>query len=268
MKKVLFVGSSHVGALKIAYDRLGAAAPFEAQFVAAIAADIAFIEVQSDRIAPSAQSNLTAEGLYFFHAEGDASFRRIYLEQKRPYGDMAATFQQTVKADSVSLEGLSAIFYVAGASPYDFLRLEEAAAPLPEALRREALEHLIGAKYPLRPQIEAIRNIRPDIRHAFIGVPLLHAELRPLAPVEREVMAFKRRQIAAMVDQYLFDDVFLPDEALLDDNLLTTRLAYFQNGRQETEVFLGGKPTKSDLRHANGDYGAHVIDAFVRRVAG
>jgi hypothetical protein len=265
MKAALFYGSSHIGAIKVGYDRLADAAPFAARFAAAPAADIAFTEVIDSKLVASERSTLSRDSLSFFFSDGGQSFHTLYLKSQRPLGDVRQALEQTAGSAEIALGDVSTIFYVVGMSPYDFLRLGESAAPVPKTLRNGVMEHLLGSKFGLKPQIDAIRKAQPGIRHAFIGIPFRPRALRPLSAVERDVLIHKRAYIASIAGQYLFDDVFLPDEVVLDPNMLTTRAEFFEDGRQQTERFLGGEPTESDSRHANGDYGAHVLDTFVRR---
>jgi hypothetical protein len=201
--------------------------------------------------------------LRFFYVDGGPSFHTIYFEERRPLFDVRAMFLQTGKAAEAELEGVEAIFYVVGISPFDFVRLGEHAAPLATPLRRTVMDRVVGAGYGLRPQIETMRREHPDIRHYFIGTPLMLFKPRPLTDVEREVVTYKRAQVAAMTGSSIFDDVFMPDAEVLDDSLLSTRPEFFENGRQEAETFQGGEQTRSDNRHANGAYGAKVFERFV-----
>jgi hypothetical protein len=263
MTAALFFGNSHVASFKTAYDRLGEAAPFSARFFCAAAGDTTFTELRDGRIVPSAETTLTRESFSLFFGERSETHEQLYLEARKPMADVARQFLRTGKAAEIDLEGVSTIFYVAGVSPYDFLRLGETAAPLVTALRAELMERLVGAKYALAPQVRAIRQSRPAIRHAFIGVPLKHHALGQLSDVEREVVAAKRAQVAAMAGRYLFDDVFMPDEDVLEPNLLVTRAEFFRDGRGEAVDFQGARGARADNRHANGDYGRRLIDGFV-----
>jgi hypothetical protein len=267
MKDVLFFGSSHVGSLKTAYDQLPTPAPFNARFFCAPAADIAFTRVADRRIVPSVEGVIAADALGFFFAEGGANFQTLYLQQKRPLMDVGTQFLRTGKAAEIDLENVSTIFHVAGTSPWDFRRLGEHAAPLPRALRARLMEYLVGSKFTLKPQIDAIRRQLPHIRHMFIGTPLKFAEIRPLTATETEIVEEKRAHIASIANRYIFDDVFVPGEHLLEQNRLVTRREFFANGRQEAEVFQGGEKTKSDHHHANGVYGGQVLADFVLRHA-
>lgn len=263
MKEILFFGSSHVASLKTAYDRLSESPPFKAQFFCAPAADIAFTQVVDRRILPCDHASISDDTLDFFFAEGGHGFRSLYLEEKRPLKDVRSQFLLTGKSAEISLENVSAIVHVAGTSPCDFVRLGEHAAPLSSALRAILMEYLVGSKYTLKPQIDAIRHILPDIRHVFVGTPLKYAQIGNLTSTEQEVIHQKRYDISAIANNYLFDDVFIPAEDILEPSLLATKREFFENGRQEAEVFQGGEKTKSDHHHANGDYGMRVLTDFV-----
>lgn len=261
---MLFVGSSHVGALKAGYDSLDPATRFEAKFVAAPAADIAFTSVEQDALRPAPVSGLTPGGLFFFFPEAGAVFHKLYLEEKRPFEDVAASFAVTAKADEVPLAGVTAIFYVGGTSPYDFPRLGETSDLVAPKLRGFALEHQAGSRYALFPQVTAIRARFPDIRQYLVGTPLRRRSPQLTGPVDRACMLHKRDLVARQLSRSIFDEVFMPSADLLDDDLMGTRAEYFINGRQQAETFQGGRPTRSDDRHANGDYGLQIIERFVR----
>lgn len=263
MTEALFLGNSHVAALKTGYDRWGDAAPFAARFFCAVNADIAFTEVVGDRIAPASQGHVPPHVLEMFDPEASAHARKAY-RLERSLSDVRMQFLLTGQAAEIELGEVSTIFYVCGMSPYDFIRLGEGVAPVSSDLRRLVLERLVGSGYLLRPQIEAIRKARPAIRHVFVGMPLKYTELRSLTGFERELLDHKRAQVAAMAGGYLFDEVFQPSDELLEPNGLATHRAFFENGAQEARVFQGAQPGAGDLRHANGDYGQRVIGSLAR----
>jgi hypothetical protein len=263
MKTALFLGNSHVAALKVGYDQIGDAAPFKARFFCAPGADISFTEVDGESIVPAATSEVDETNLRFFFPDGGTLFRNLYLKERRPFRDVRKQFVQTGKTPEIELDGVSAIFYVAGTSPYDFIRLDESVYPVSMPIRSLALDRLLGSHFLLRKHIEAIRRVRPGIRHYFVGTPFRYLGIRPLREVEREVVAFKRDQIAAVAGNYLFEDVFMPPADLLEPNHLATKQDLFRNGRQEGDLFQGAEPAASDHYHVNGVYGRQVLERFV-----
>lgn len=263
MKTALFLGNSHVAALKVGYDQIADAAPFKARFFAAPGADISFTEVDGERIIPAATSEIDENSLRFFFPDGGTLFKNLYLQERRPFMDVRKQFVQTGKAPEIELDGISAIFYVAGTSPYDFIRLGESVYPVSMPIRSLALDRLLGNHFLLRRHIEAIRSARPSIRHYFVGTPLRYLGLRPLSDVEREVVAFKRDQVAAVARNYLFEDVFMPPVDLLEPGHLATKQGLFRDGRKEGDLFQGAEPAANDHYHVNGVYGRQVLERFV-----
>jgi hypothetical protein len=263
MKTALFLGNSHVAAMKVGYDQIAGAAPFNARFFCAPGADISFTEVDGERIVPAATSEVDEHSLRFFFPDGGTLFQNLYLKERRPFMDVRQQFVQTGKAPEIELDGVSAIFYVAGTSPYDFIRLGESVYPVSMPVRRLALDRLLGSHFLLRRHIEAIRRIRPGIRHYFVGTPLRYLDIRPLRDVEREVVAFKRDQIATVARDYLFEDVFMPPIDLLEPDHLATKQGLFRDGRKQGDVFQATAPAPNDHYHANGDYGREVLERFV-----
>ena len=262
MNEFLFLGSSHVASLKRGFDTLEKPPLFYAKFFAAPGADLAFTEVKDNRIVPALRSTLSQDNYFFFFAEG-GSQRDSYLTHGRTMLDVQTQFQITGNADFAYLGSVSAIFYVAGTSPYDFVRLGEGVAPLSKTLRLQVLEYLLGAGCVLRKNVEDIRYALPHVKHVYIGTPLQYVALPSLTPVEQEIVAAKRHYISQIAGSYLFDEVFMPPEDILEPTLLATKRSFFENGRQEAESFQGRSPTKSDFRHANSQYGRYVIDNLV-----
>ena len=160
---------------------------------------------------------------------------------------MARQFLNTGGSSDIDLQGVDAIFYLAGVSPYDFLRLKERIAPVSRSLRRELLGGMLGERFLLREHIGKIRAYRPACKHYFIGSPLMAASYTTLSRDSRCIVAANRSIINLMAQDYLFDAVFMPDAELLTESLLATREAYCARGREESERFQRQAVTKSDL---------------------
>lgn len=71
--------------------------------------------------------------------------------------------------------------------------------------------------------------------------------------------------VASLARDFLFDDVYAPSEAVLDDTLLATRQSFCDGGREESAAFMGRRSARSaDPLHMNRAYGAAVLREFVQ----
>jgi hypothetical protein len=265
MKFVLFLGNSHLSSVKIAYDDeyKGRITPV-CKFFCARGADLNFTDVRDGRIVPNPKAAPCAEDLYrFFPDRGRNFIMQYYVQTNRPIADVAQQFLNTGGSQDIDLQGVDAIFYLAGVSPYDFLRLKERIAPVSRSLRRELLGGMLGERFLLREHIGKIRAYRPACKHYFIGSPLMAASYTALSRDSRCIVAANRSIINSMAQDYLFDAIFMPDAELLTESLLATREAYCARGREESERFQRQAVTKSDLSHMNGSYGKKIFAKFI-----
>ena len=135
--------------------------------------------------------------------------------------------------------------------------------PVARHLRRIAVARMLSDKFLLRHQLEEIRKHYPSCKHYFVGAPLA-ARMKPiLGEIARDIAALNREIVKDMAGSFLFDDVFQPDEELLDDSLLSTKQLYCRGGREESEGFQGSQITRSDFTHMNRNYGEQVLIKFV-----
>jgi len=125
---------------------------------------------------------------------------------------------------------------------------------------------MLAEKFLLRRQIEGIRHFRPDCKHYFIGAPLFARSQPPPSETEALILIENRNVIRSMARDFLFDDVFMPGEELLDESLLSTKTIYLRGGIEESHAFQKEMPTQydtSDVSHMNRAYGRHVFREFV-----
>jgi len=266
MNSVLFLGNSMLSSIKLAYDEIGNRIRPQCTFFCARGADLYFTKVVSGRIIPIGRADVCEEDFFRFFPEGGRSTSELYARTKRPLADVGTQFRNTGGAEEIELAGVDAIFYVAGVSPYDFVRLEERPAPISRSLRHELLLRMLDEKFLLREQLMDIRVQNPNCKHYFIGSPLLAAPNPSRPRDEISIVAANRAIIRSMAKNYLFDDVFMPDEELLDDSLMSTKQEYCIGGRQESELFQKVSSSKSDNSHMNKSYGRVVLEKFAERI--
>jgi hypothetical protein len=227
--------------------------------------DIAFTEVSLGRVRPNSQITIDEEEIrYAFPGTELEQFREHYVIQKQPMADIRQQLIKTGGSGEIDLTNITAVFYVIGVSPYDFIRLCEQIAPISRSLWRELIGRMLGEKFLLRRQVEGIRRVRPDCKLYFIGMPLraIPYPLQLTEP-ERSALIENRNIIRSMVRDFLFDDVFMPGGELLDESLLSTNLIYTRSGREESEIYQKEPPTQSDLSHMNRAYGKQVFREFI-----
>ncbi len=76
-------------------------------------------------------------------------------------------------------------------------------------------------------------------------------------------MIENRNIVRSLAGEFVFDDVFMPGEELLDESLLSTKAHYTRGGREETQAFQKKRTVQSDLSHMNQAYGKHVFREFI-----
>lgn len=266
MPSVLFLGNSHLSAVKLAYDEVKGPKTPTCIFFCARGADLAFTEVSSGTLRPVQEVEIDEEEIRFaFPDMPIAALIERYSIQKQPMEDVGCQFTKTGGASEIDLANVAAVFYVVGVSPYDFIRLREHIAPVSRSMRRQLLDRMLGEKFLLRRQLAAIRHLRPECKHYFIGTPLLAKSQPPQTEIERLTVIENRHVIRSMARDFLFDDLFMPGEELLDETLLSTKAIYLRGGLQESQVFQKETPTRSDLEisHMNRAYGKHVFREFI-----
>lgn len=264
MAKALVLGNSHVASVKVAYDQ-NRAEFGDIAFFGATGLDLAFTRVEDGRILGADRACLDMAILKQFSPEAKEEYLAQYLAAGQPTKPVGAQFLATGGSAEIDLRDIGAIFYLCGASPYDFVRAGEGAAPTSTAMRRIILGQALDKHFLLRNQIAAIRAQRPDLRHYLVGSPLMFypdvkADALALAAVRQ-----KRAVTQTLARDYLFDDVFMPDEAVLEPNFLVTRAEFFSSGREHALDFQQDAPQarKTDTYHVNGAYGLHVLRSFV-----
>lgn len=264
MGRFLFLGSSHLAAYKLAHDDLKADFPITCTFFAALAADLAFTEVIDGVIRPKAHTVIQPEGLrYFFPEVGDTG-RDKYLRRGVPLMDVGPQFVRTGGADHIDLEGVEAIFYACGMSPFDVLQIDDQFTLYSKSARTEMMRNVFGDNFLLRRLIEQTRAQRPAIRHHFIGAPLRHNPKIQLNGFGMRVATETRRIISDLVDDSIFDSVFRPEASVLNSDMITTRLEFFRGGRPAAQAYQDFPVTDSDHVHVNKDYAKIVFEEFVR----
>lgn len=272
MKSVLFLGNSHVSALKLAHDQMKSDIPAQCMFFCARGADLAFTDVINGHLVARAATPISDHMLDFFFPDGTPRSRERYTIRHQPTGDVGAQFVATGGMSSIDLSSVDAVFYVVGVSPYDFVRLDRSVMLVSRELRRVMLQQMWGKTFALYDQINAIRSFRPACRHYFIGQPLRSEPRIARRPSDRAIIVENRRIVASILGDFLFDDVFMPDEALLDESLLATRSIYTFGGLQESSGYQQNasadpdrrnEGNKSDNQHMNCSYGRAVFDGFV-----
>jgi len=132
-------------------------------------------------------------------------------------------------------------------------------------MRQILLAEALDRQFLLRRQILAMRAQRPGLRHYLIGSPFFARAKVMADAVAMAAVRQKRAVIRELAGRYLFDDVFMPDEAVLEPHLVATRAEFFDNGREHALDFQrdAREARKTDTYHVNGAYGLHVLDAFV-----
>jgi hypothetical protein len=263
MGKVLFFGNSHVAAYKLAHERLAKELPYECLFYCALGVDPAFTEVRDLNLAPMEHAKIDLDELLLFCGDGTKQEADHYVNNGSPLNDVGRQFLLTGGSDIIDLSDVTNVFYIAGASPYDFRRLNEFIFPVTDSLRNEILGRMLRDRFLLRRQIAAIRTNAPHIRHYFIGAPLRKWPLAFLSAELKEILERNRAGIARMSRSYLFDDVFMPGPSVLAEDLVSTRPEFFMRGNQQAQRYLGVTPTTEDILHVNPDYAAIVFDEFI-----
>ena len=262
MSGILFLGSSHVAAFKLAHTAIDPDNTLGCRFACARGADLAFTKVEEGVLQACDTADYDAETIsYAFPGWMEAH----YLIERRPTDDVCLQFLKTAGTETIDVSHCSRIFYVLGVSPYDFMRLNESIMPVSSALRRRLLGQMLADRHLLRHQIEAIRICNPDCLHYLIAMPL-KAIVRPDPnDLELEVVSANRDIVARHAADHLFDGVFMPGLDLLDNSLLSTRVDFTAGGCAASEAFQKDPtPIETDRQHMNGAYGKAVFDAFVR----
>lgn len=243
-RTALFLGDSHLSAIKLA------AAEFPelktAPFFCARGGDLRFTELRDGRIVAS---------------EGEAVESQL-VSRSSP---VRVQFLRTGGSETIDLSSIGQIFYVTGHSAFDFWSqgYSTADTPLSEGVWAHVLNKAIGSGFSLAPLIRSIRQTRPDIRHYHVGRPLKYLEAPPADPTTSATVKLNRSKIDALKSSFLFDDIYRPDESVLNTSLLCTREEFCRGGRQESEAFQGEPVTQSDHSHMNKDYGAIVMREFI-----
>jgi hypothetical protein len=263
MAKALFLGNSHVAAYKLAYDRMSGELPYDCAFYCARCADLAFTEVRDLKLVPTDQVHIEPDELQFFYADGGQSAQIRYVKDRVPFADVGQQFMTTGGSSDIDLEGVTALFYAGGTSPFDFRRLNEFIQPISDTLRNELLARLLGDRFLLRRQIGDIRAAAPHIRHYYIGAPLRKWAIAELNPFLREIVESNRSIISELSVKYLFDDVFVPGRNLLAADLVSTRAEFFERGAQQAETYQELETTEEDIFHVNSEYARVVFDEFI-----
>lgn len=264
MAKALVLGNSHVAAVKVAYDQ-NRTLFGDIAFFGATGLDLAFTTVEEGRIVAADRACLDMGILKHFSPEAKEEYLEKYLAQGRPSRPVDEQFLATGGTARIELEGVGAIFYVCGMSPYDFARAGEGFVPVSSGMRRVLLGQSLDKQFLFRTQILALRAQRPDLRHYLVGSPLLARANVRADTVGMAAVRQKRAVIRNLARNYLFDDVFMPDEAVLEPNLVATRAEFFDSGREHALDFQRDAPEarKTDHYHVNGAYGLHVLSTFV-----
>lgn len=264
MAKALVLGNSHVASVKVAYDQ-NRAQFGEVAFFGATGLDLAFTRVEGGRIVGADAARLDMAILKQFSPEAKEDYLAQYLADGKPTKAVAEQFRATGGSAEIDLNGVDAIFYLCGASPYDFVRAGEIAAPTSTAMRRAILGQALDRNFLLRDQILAMRAQRPGVRHYLVGSPLMFYPDVKVDGIGLAAIRQKRAATQALARDFLFDDVFMPDEAVLEPNFLVTRAEFFDSGREHALDFQQDAPQarKTDTYHVNGAYGLHVLRSFV-----
>jgi hypothetical protein len=262
--KALVLGNSHVAAVKVAYDQ-NRTLFGDIAFFGATGLDLAFTTVEDGRIVGAERACLDMSILKHFSPEAKETYLEQYLAQGRPSRPVGEQFLATGGSAEIELGDVGAVFYVCGASPYDFVRAGEGFVPVSSGMRRVLLGQALDSQFLFRNQILALRAQRPDLRHYLVGSPLLSRANVTADAVGMAAVRQKRAVIQELARDYLFDDVFMPDEAVLEPNLVATRAEFFNSGREHALDFQRDAPEarKTDTYHVNGAYGLHVLNTFV-----
>ena len=269
MTSVLFLGNSHLSAIKLAYQRDTSLIGPRARFYCARGADLYFTSVEEGRIvAPPTKEPASldigeeelADRFWGFAPE----HAWHYVGSKRPLAPVAEQFKRTGGTEDIDLADVRAIFYVAGVSPYDFIENgEPVGISLSRPLRRELLGGMLDTRYLLRDLVLAIRRQCPQCAHYLIGSPLRTSNSLDISPETRRVVEGERAAVRDLADHFLVDRVFRPDDALLDHSWLATKPEFCIGGKQESEAYQGVDTTKTDDAHMNSSYGRIVLQRFV-----
>lgn len=267
MGRFLFLGNSHVAAYKLGHDTLAGTFPAECAFYAALGADLAFTEVGDGVIRPAAGGIVAPAQLRYFFPHLGQGGEDKYFREGVPLMDVGDQFEMTGGTREIALEGVDAIFYACGLSPYDFVRLDGQLQLHAKSGRTEMLDVMLGRDFILRPQIEAIRQAMPRIRHYFIGAPLPYVANLSVDRMGLQVVMENRRIVSAVIGETLFDDVFQPPAEVLQADLLSTRLEFFRGGQPAAQAYQNFEVTESDHLHVNRDYARIVLETFARSKA-
>jgi len=264
---ILFLGNSHVSAFKLALKDDGYLLNKKSLTYCARGADLGFTTLKGGRITACSKAiNLSTKALNFFCPDNPhLNLIDKYLESGVPIVDIEKQFSLTGGQPTIELSEIEAIFYVAGVSPFDFVRLEcGSIKPYSSSISRLLVKSLLCDDFLLKNLLQSIRKEFSNCKHYFIGMPLMARKV-PLkyTSLLKEIVFENRAILDTVVNESNFDAIYMPSEKLLDGSFLCSKFEFTRAGKLESQVFQGVIETQSDLIHMNKDYGRIVIEEFV-----
>lgn len=261
---ILFLGNSHVSAFKLATASHSESIFRESLVYCARGGDLAYASLMDGSIkASTTAATLSEQALNYFIPDNPELIVR-YGSQNLPTHDLGEQFTTTGGQEAINLSRVKHLFYVAGVSPYDFVRLEKGVVmPYSKSSAQILCNQLLRDHFLLRDLFLAIRKEFPNCKQHFIGIPFKSQVSIELNDMHKEISAANREIIHQIIVNSDFDSIYMPSKTLLDSSLLFTKPEFTRGGRQESEIFQGERATNSDYLHMNAEYGKNVLEEYV-----
>lgn len=262
---ILFLGNSHVSAFKLATASHDDPLFSESSVYCAKGGDLAYVSLVDGSIRASTTGPKFSKKSLDFFCQDDPSLIQLYCTHNVPTVDVSTQFINTGGQEAIDLSNVNQIFYVAGVSPYDFIRLEKGLLiPYTKTSAQILCDQLLREYFLLRNLFTSIREVFPKCKQHFIGIPLKSQSPFIFNDMHKEIAHQNRVVINQIIGTSDFDSVYMPSETVLSDTLLFTKPEFARDGRQESELFQRAMVTDSDCMHMNKEYGKIVLDEYVK----
>jgi hypothetical protein len=228
------------------------------------AADVAFSDINNGILSPVESMEFTrpmicgSSTIFSYTVD-------YYLTERKPIKPLGEQLLKYGCPTEVQIEKYSNVFYIIGTSPYDFIRCFKAIPPLvPSAITEKMVGSLLGSSFIMYNALNKWRDINPESRHHFIGMPLMghpHS-IEGIDPYDSAI--YNRSIVSSFVKKTIFDTVYMPAPEILDGTLLYTRNEYCIDGRTESREYVdAGNVNGTDFKHMNSRYAKFIIESYI-----